>query len=264
MKQKTISTYLFAIATTLLIISCGQSEKEKQEAESKSRQIKKESIELEKKNFFDFISSTKQRFKSELKKTGDFFIDYSTGTIEVPNGYVWKLGKYNVVAKQWDTLKINNPKLSDPMNRKRLFGDGKILCSGQKCDFVVPVNKLMINGLNLEVASTPCSDYNEAGYNTATGENNDWNRLIIPSVFLPPGTKILVPYNRYEMAGGTRGILTIEQFELKDPAIITDFEKIVKKNRATYPSWNWDIDSTNLFKLRVIGEISSENKWYKP
>jgi hypothetical protein len=249
------------------MISCGPSEKEiAQKLEDRKKTVK-DSIAAEEKKSYDFYHATKNRFKDLLIKDGDYFIDYSSGTVEVPEGCIWKLGKYNVWARKWDTVMVNDPNIADPCDRVRLFGDRKSLFIGAE-DEVIDVNKIIINNVPLTIPAAPCADKNSATINTMTGVNTDWNRLAIANVYLPPGTKICVPSNRIERNTGTHGILTITQYKLKENKILEDFKTIVANNKkeygkSAYPSWNLSDSITNN-KFDIIGEISDNLNWYKP
>jgi hypothetical protein len=266
--MKTIVWHLISLLLILLgIFSCGPSEKEKaQKIEERNIHVK-DSITKDEQKFSDFYNETKNRFKNDLIKDGDYFFDYSAGTIKVPEGCVWQLGKYNVWARKWDTALVNDPDIADPCLRERLFGDKKPLFVGKE-EHVIDVNKIIINNVPMTIPAAPCADKNSATINMMTGANTDWNRLIITKVYLPPGTSVCVPSNRIERNTGTHGILTITQYKLKDKIIIDDFQTLVKEQKKRhgkdiYPTWNLSDSLTNN-KLDLIGEISNNKDWYKP
>ncbi len=253
---------------SLGIASCGPSKEEVQKKEALRKQEVKDSIRRNEDQFSVHYNELKEKLKSQLVPDGDYFFDYTAGSVEVPAGCVWQLGKYNVWARKWDTVKINDPNIFDPCDRIRIKGDGKPMYIGEE-SVCIDVNKIAINNIPMTIPAAPCGDDNSATINNMTGNNTNWNRLMITNVFLTPGTRVFIPSNRFDRTTGSHGILTIKQFKIKDPGIISEFERMVVENkkiygnRVSYPTWKLT-DSIGNLKLDVIGEISNNLNWYKP
>lgn len=264
---------LGAFAIVIVVASCGPSEEERNAELAKQKKerhaFREDSIDKVNIAFIASFDELKGKIKGELVKDGDFFMDYTTGSVEVPVGCVWKLGKYNVLAKKWDTVKVDDPRLSNPCDRVRLSGDGKML---EITNSEIFNTTIIINGIKLNIPAAPCSDDNTRGINAMSDINNNQDRLAIADVYLTPGTKICIPSNRIQPEYSTHGILTIEQYKLKNPKLVDELGQMVignkkrlasQKSSGNYPTWNLS-DSTNNIKLDIIGELSNNLNWYKP
>ncbi len=93
-KSSLIPKITITTIALMAIVSCGPSEADKQKAINEAAKHKADSLKEDDLKFTNYYNELLNRFKTSLTKNGDFFIDYTTGTIEVPQGCLWKLGKY--------------------------------------------------------------------------------------------------------------------------------------------------------------------------